>query len=146
MDLVATITASWNYLIVILLMMGGLFIVISQNNMVKKLVGLAIFQTSVFLFYITVGKVAGGTAPILMSSGKAAYSNPLPHVLILTAIVVGVATTALGLALVLRIHAAFGSIEDDEVLAMKADAGMPRSKRSRSSDPDGSDPEDGDPA
>ena len=139
MDLVATMTASWNYLVVILLMMGGLFIVISQNNMVKKLVGLAIFQTSVFLFYITVGKVAGGTAPILMSYGKTAYSNPLPHVLILTAIVVGVATTALGLALVLRIHAAFGSIEDDEVLAMKAKAGMPRGRRSRSADPDGGD-------
>ena len=139
MDLVATMTASWNYLVVILLMMGGLFIVISQNNMVKKLVGLAIFQTSVFLFYITVGKVAGGTAPILMSYGKTAYSNPLPHVLILTAIVVGVATTALGLALVLRIHAAFGSIEDDEVLAMKAEASMPRGRRSRSADPDGGD-------
>ena len=139
MDLFATMTASWNYLVVILLMMGGLFIVISQNNMVKKLVGLAIFQTSVFLFYITVGKVAGGTAPILVSYGKTAYSNPLPHVLILTAIVVGVATTALGLALVLRIHAAFGSIEDDEVLAMKAEAGMPRGRRSRSTDPDGGD-------
>ena len=139
MDLVATMTASWNYLVVILLMMGGLFIVISQNNMVKKLVGLAIFQTSVFLFYITVGKIAGGTAPILVSYGKTAYSNPLPHVLILTAIVVGVATTALGLALVLRIHAAFGSIEDDEVLAMKAEAGMPRGRRSRSTDPDGGD-------
>ena len=139
MDIVATMTASWNYLVVILLMMGGLFIVISQNNMVKKLVGLAIFQTSVFLFYITVGKVAGGTAPILMSYGKTAYSNPLPHVLILTAIVVGVATTALGLALVLRIHAAFGSIEDDEVLAMKAEAGMPRGRRSRSTDPDSGD-------
>ena len=139
MDLVATMTASWNYLVVILLMMGGLFIVISQNNMVKKLVGLAIFQTSVFLFYITVGKVAGGTAPILVSYGKTAYSNPLPHVLILTAIVVGVATTALGLALVLRIHAAFGSIEDDEVVAMKAEAGMPRGRRSRSTDPDGGD-------
>jgi len=139
MDIVATMTASWNYLVVILLMMGGLFIVISQNNMVKKLVGLAIFQTSVFLFYITVGKVAGGTAPILVSYGKTAYSNPLPHVLILTAIVVGVATTALGLALVLRIHAAFGSIEDDEVLAMKAEAGMPRGRRSRSTDPDGGD-------
>lgn len=139
MDPVATMTASWNYLVVILLMMGGLFIVISQNNMVKKLVGLAIFQTSVFLFYITVGKVAGGTAPILVSYGKTAYSNPLPHVLILTAIVVGVATTALGLALVLRIHAAFGSIEDDEVLAMKAEAGMPRGRRSRSTDPDGGD-------
>ena len=131
-DPVSIITDSWNYLIVICLMMGGLFIVISQNNLVKKLVGLAIFQTSVFLFYITVGKMAGGTAPILLDSADLAYSNPLPHVLILTAIVVGVATTALGLALVLRIHAAFGSIEDDEVLTMKAEAALPRVTRAAS--------------
>ena len=128
----AQILESWNYLVVIILMMGGLFIVISQNNLVKKLVGLAIFQTSVFLFYITVGKMAGGTAPILLDSADVAYSNPLPHVLILTAIVVGVATTALGLALVLRIHAAFGSIEDDEVLTMKAEAALPRVTRAAS--------------
>ena len=131
-DPVSIITDSWNYLIVIWLMMGGLFIVISQNNLVKKLVGLAIFQTSVFLFYITVGKMAGGTAPILLDSADVAYSNPLPHVLILTAIVVGVATTALGLALVLRIHAAFGSIEDDEVLTIKAEAALPRVTRAAS--------------
>ena len=131
-DPVSIITDSWNYLIVICLMMGGLFIVISQNNLVKKLVGLAIFQTSVFLFYITVGKMAGGTAPILLDSADVAYSNPLPHVLILTAIVVGVATTALGLALLLRIHAAFGSIEDDEVLTMKAEAALPRVTRAAS--------------
>ena len=126
---VAQILESWNYLVVIALMMGGLFIVISQNNLVKKLVGLAIFQTSVFIFYISVGKVTGGTAPILMDTADTLYSNPLPHVLILTAIVVGVATTALGLALILRIHAAFGSIEDDEVLAMKAEAAEPRARR-----------------
>ena len=126
---VAQILESWNYLVAIALMMGGLFIVISQNNLVKKLVGLAIFQTSVFIFYISVGKIAGGTAPILMEGGERLYSNPLPHVLILTAIVVGVATTALGLALILRIHAAFGSIEDDEVLAMKAEAAEPRARR-----------------
>jgi len=131
-DPVSIITDSWNYLIVICLMMGGLFIVISQNNLVKKLVGLAIFQTSVFLFYITVGKMAGGTAPILLDSADVAYSNPLPHVLILTAIVVGVATTALGLALVLRIHSAFGSIEDDEVLTIKAEAALPRVTRAAS--------------
>ncbi len=131
-DPVSIFTDSWNYLIVICLMMGGLFIVISQNNLVKKLVGLAIFQTSVFLFYITVGKMAGGTAPILLDSADVAYSNPLPHVLILTAIVVGVATTALGLALVLRIHAAFGSIEDDEVLTIKAEAALPRVTRAAS--------------
>lgn len=126
---VAQILESWNYLVVIALMMGGLFIVISQNNLVKKLVGLALFQTSVFIFYISVGKMAGGTAPILTDGPETLYSNPLPHVLILTAIVVGVATTALGLALVLRIHAAFGSIEDDEVLAMKAEAAEPRARR-----------------
>ncbi|MBT6122071.1 MAG: cation:proton antiporter subunit C, partial [Candidatus Puniceispirillum sp.] len=98
----------WNYYVVIFLMMAGLFVVISRQNLVKKLVGLSIFQTSVFLFYITLGKMAGGTAPILMDDPSAVYSNPLPHVLILTAIVVGVATTALGLALVLRINEAFG--------------------------------------
>ena len=130
-DVVSIITGSWNYLVVICLMMGGLFIVMSQHNFVKKLVGLAIFQTSVFLFYISVGKVAGGTAPILTKASDTIYSNPLPHVLILTAIVVGVATTALGLALVLRINAAFGSIEDHEVLAMKSEAALPRSRRSR---------------
>ena len=109
----------WNYLIVILLMMMGLFIVISHENLVKKLVGLSIFQTSVFLFYITLGRVSGGTAPILTYSPDTVYSNPLPHVLILTAIVVGVATIALGLALVLRINEAFGSIEEDEILVAK---------------------------
>lgn len=109
----------WNYLIVILLMMMGLFIVISHENLVKKLVGLSIFQTSVFLFYITLGRVSGGTAPILTDAPDTIYSNPLPHVLILTAIVVGVATIALGLALILRINEAFGSIEEDEILAAK---------------------------
>ena len=109
----------WNYLIVILLMMMGLFIVISHENLVKKLVGLSIFQTSVFLFYITLGWVSGGTAPILTDVPDTVYSNPLPHVLILTAIVVGVATLALGLALILRINEAFGSIEEDEILATK---------------------------
>ena len=109
----------WNYLIVILLMMMGLFIVISHENLVKKLVGLSIFQTSVFLFYITLGRVSGGTAPILTGAPDTVYSNPLPHVLILTAIVVGVATIALGLSLILRINEAFGSIEEDEILAAK---------------------------
>ena len=110
---------NWNYLVVICLMMGGLFIVISQNNLVKKLVGLAIFQTSVFLFYISVGKIAGGTAPILKETVDLLYSNPLPHVLILTAIVVGVATTALGLAMIVRIRDSYGTIEDDEILAIE---------------------------
>ena len=113
------LAAIWNYLIVILLMMIGLFLVISRANLVKKLVGLSIFQTSVFLFYITLGRVSGGTAPILTDAPDTLYSTPLPHVLILTAIVVGVATTALGLALTLRIKESFGTIEEDEILAAK---------------------------
>ena len=105
-----------NYWIVVVLMMTGFYIVIAHNNLVKKIVGLNIFQVSGFVFYITMAKVKGGTAPIL-AEGIEIYSNPLPHVLILTAIVVGVATTALGLALVVRIHDAYGTIEDDEIEA-----------------------------
>lgn len=120
---------SWNYIIVIILMMTGLFIVISRPNLIKKLIGLSIFQTSVFIFYISLGKVAGGTAPILDGNPGTLYSNPLPHVLILTAIVVGVATTALGLALILRINEAFGSIEEDEIIAAKVSQSLARPKR-----------------
>ena len=120
---------SWNYIIVIILMMTGLFIVIARANLIKKLIGLSIFQTTVFLFYISLGKVAGGTAPILDGNSGTLYSNPLPHVLILTAIVVGVATTALGLALILRISEAFGSIEEDEIIAAKLNQSLARPKR-----------------
>ena len=107
----------WNYWIVFLLMMIGLFLVIGRKNFLKKIVGLTIFQTSVFLLYITFGKIKGGTPPILNNAIDTVYSNPLPHVLILTAIVVGVATTALGLSLVLRINSEYGSIEEDEISA-----------------------------
>jgi len=103
----------YNYWVVVFLMMAGFYVVISANNLVKKIVGLNIFQTSVFIFYISMGKVAGGTAPIVVE-GVDLYSNPLPHVLILTAIVVGVATTALGLSLVVRIKRAYGTVEEDE--------------------------------
>ena len=109
-----------NYWIVIVLMMVGFYVVIAQGNLVKKVVGLNIFQVSVFVFYITMGKVDGGSAPILDDAIKA-YSNPLPHVLILTAIVVGVATTALALALVVRISKAYGTIEEDEIQAIEHD-------------------------
>ena len=120
---------SWNYIIVIILMMTGLFIIIARANLIKKLIGLSIFQTSVFLFYISLGKVADGTAPILDGNPGTLYSNPLPHVLILTAIVVGVATTALGLALILRINEAFGSIEEDEIIEAKLKQSLARPKR-----------------
>ena len=104
----------YNYWIVVVLMMTGFYTVIACGNLVKKLVGLSIFQTSVFILYISIGKVSDGTAPIQVE-GTILYSNPLPHVLILTAIVVGVATLALGLALVIRIHEAYGSVEDDDI-------------------------------
>ncbi|MDJ0957082.1 MAG: cation:proton antiporter subunit C [Arenicellales bacterium] len=104
----------FNYWIVFVLMMSGLYIVIVSTNLIKKIIGLNIFQTSVFILYISIGKVSGGTAPILVD-GITLYSNPLPHVLILTAIVVGVATTALGLAIVVRIHSAFNSIDEEEI-------------------------------
>lgn len=104
----------YNYWIVVVLMMIGFYIVIAHGNLIKKLVGLSIFQTSVFIFYISMAKVSGGTAPIL-GDGIESYSNPLPHVLILTAIVVGIATTALGLALTVRIKEAYGSIEEQEI-------------------------------
>ena len=104
----------YNYWIVIFLMMTGFYVVISSGNLVKKIVGLSLFQASVFILYISLGKIAGGTAPILRE-GISLYSNPLPHVLILTAIVVGVSTTALGLALVVRIKEAYDTVEEDEI-------------------------------
>ena len=112
------IAAHWNYYLVIVLMMLGFYAVIARGNMVKKMVGLNIFQTSVFMLYISVGKIDGGTAPILTGDPASVYSNPLPHVLILTAIVVGVATTAVGYALIIRIYEAYGTIEDDEVAVL----------------------------
>lgn len=143
------IAARGNYWLIIALMMTGLYITFEANNLIKRLVGLSVFQTSVFLFYITLSKVAGGTAPILMGGdlkkpekgGEAGayggepvsgaestlenvYSNPLPHVLILTAIVVGVSTLAVGLALVVRIREAYGTIEADEVRQIDIDVAI----------------------
>jgi multicomponent Na+:H+ antiporter subunit C len=107
-------TGLFNYWVVIVLMMAGLYTVIAKGNLVKKIIGLNVFQVSVIMFYISMGKVRGGTAPIV-AEGFTVYSNPLPSVLMLTAIVVGVATTALGLALVVRINEVYGSIEEDDI-------------------------------
>ena len=114
-----SIGSHFSYAVTVFLMVAGLFIVIARGNLIKKLVGLGIFQTSVYLLYIAPGKLIGGTAPIL-DDRFTIYSNPLPHVLILTAIVVGVATLALGLALVVRIREAYGTIEEDDILARDA--------------------------
>jgi multicomponent Na+:H+ antiporter subunit C len=112
----SAVTGHYGYWMTIVLMVSGVYIVIARGNLLKKLLGLAVLQTSVYLLYIGPGKLIGGTAPIV-AEGYAVYSNPLPHVLILTAIVVGVATLALGLAIVVRIREAYGSIEEDEILA-----------------------------
>lgn len=111
------IIGHYNYWIVIFLMMVGLYTVISRGNLIKKIIGLNIFQVSVFFLYISMSTVKDGAAPII-TEGIKVYSNPLPHVLILTAIVVGVATTALGLALVVRIKESYGTIEEDEIHEM----------------------------
>jgi len=108
----------YNYWVAIFLMMTGFYIVISSGNLIKKVIGLSIFQTSVFLLYLTIGKVRGGTAPIL-SDDFTVYTNPLPSVLILTAIVVGIATTAVALAIIVRIREAYETIEEDEIRAQE---------------------------
>lgn len=116
----------FNYWVVIFLMMVGFYSLISRGNLVKKVIGLNIFQTSVIIFYVSTGKIINGTAPILIeddhgvaegasAGAEVLYSNPLPHVLMLTAIVVGVATMAMALALVVRIRETYGTIEDDEI-------------------------------
>lgn len=105
------------YWIAIVLMMLGFYTVIVSPNLVKKLIGLSLFQTSVLLLYVGAGKVAGGEAPIY-TEGAELYSNPLPQVLMLTAIVVGVATTSVGLALAVRIRHAYGTVEEDEIIAL----------------------------
>lgn len=118
--------AEYNYWIYVTLMMIGFYAMIAKKNLVKKVIGANIFQTAIFLFYISLGDVTGGTAPILMyghghgaaeAAHEVVYVNPLPHVLILTAIVVAVSTTAVALALVIRIYQEYGSIEEDVILA-----------------------------
>ncbi len=109
----------YNYWMTIILMMIGLYIVVSRGNLVKKVIGISLFQTSVFLLYISMGKIIGGTAPILTDNPDEVYSNPLPHVLILTAIVVGIATTALSLALIIRIREQYDTIEEDEIFEIE---------------------------
>ncbi len=110
----------WVYWGIIILMMTGLYVVIARDNLVKKIMGLNLLQSSAILLYIAMGKVAGGTAPVLIEGrDDVVYSNPLPHVLMLTAIVVGVATTALALALVVRIQQEYGTVEEDEIGALE---------------------------
>mgnify|MGYP003656684295 CR=1 FL=1 len=106
----------YNYWVFAIVLMIGFYTVIAKGNLIKKLLGLSIFQSAVFLLYISMDKVEGGTAPIIQAGvSDQIFSNPLPQVLILTAIVVGISTTALGLAIVVRIKETYGSIEEHEI-------------------------------
>lgn len=118
MEFIAAHFSSWA---TVVLMVVGLYVVLVRGNLIKKLIGLSVFQTSVYLLYVGPGKIVGGTAPVI-AQGFDVYSNPLPHVLILTAIVVGIATLALGLAIVVRINEAYGTIEEDEIFRQGGDS------------------------
>ncbi len=107
------------YWLIIGLLATGLYVLMAKPNLIKKILGLNMFQSAVILFYVALGKIEGGTAPILIDDPNAIYSNPVPHVLMLTAIVVGIATTALALALVVRIHEAYGTVEEDDIEAQE---------------------------
>lgn len=123
----AFVIGHMNYWLFTVLMMTGLYIVVAKGNLVKKIVGLNVFQTAVFMLYISIGKITGGTAPIfpldMEIDPDVVYSNPLPHVLILTAIVVGIATTALGLALIVRIREEYDTIEEDGIQRIELEQG-----------------------
>ena len=121
------ILAKYNYWISIILMLIGFYAMIAKGNLVKKIIGLNIFQTAIFLFYISLADIRGGTEPIvseeIISKGYV-YVNPLPHVLILTAIVVAVATTAVALALIIRMYEEYGTIEEDEIIEKERELGV----------------------
>ncbi len=108
-----------NYWLFVFLMMTGFYIVVAKGNLVKKVIGLNMFQSAVIMLYISMGKIAGGTAPIfptdMQIDPEVVYTNPLPHVLMLTAIVVGIATTALALALIVRIREEYETIEEADI-------------------------------
>ncbi len=121
--LISVVVAKYNYWIYISLMMIGLYAMIVKNNLVKKIIGMNIMQTSIILFYVSIGVKKGATLPIIAHghngeshAGHAVdFINPLPHVLMLTAIVVAVATLGVALALALRIHSQYQTLEEDEI-------------------------------
>ncbi len=120
--MIEVVIGKYNYWIYIALMMIGFYAMIAKENLIKKIVGMNIFQTAVFLFYVSIAKVKGGTAPIEWAKAVL-YDNPLPHTLMLTGIVVSVSTTAVALALIIRIYKAYGTIEEDKILEMNRDEG-----------------------
>jgi len=125
--LIEEVFAKYNYWVSIILMLIGFYAMIAKDNLIKKVIGLNIFQTAIFLFYISLGDMVGGTEPIVseeMIHKGYVYVNPLPHVLILTAIVVAVATTAVALALVIRMYEEYGTIEEEEIIEKERELGV----------------------
>jgi multicomponent Na+:H+ antiporter subunit C len=123
-DLLALVVAKYNYWLYVILMMIGLYAMIAKNNLIKKLVGMNIFQTAIILFYVSIGYKRDATIPIIQNAGHDAhgavihaadYINPLPHVLMLTAIVVSVATFGVAMALAVRIYQRYQTLEEDEL-------------------------------
>ena len=106
------LTTHYNYYAVVLLLGIGLYTVIESRNLVKKVIGMNVFQTGIFLFFITLAYRAAGNPPVV-TEGAGPYVSPLPHVLILTAIVVGVSLTAVALALVVRVYSEYGTLDED---------------------------------
>lgn len=117
------IIAKYNYWASLVLLFIGLYGMIAKNNLMKKIIGMVIFQTAILLFFVSIGAKRGASVPIIKFSADkqplleaTAYANPLPHVLILTAIVVGVATLGVALAILQKIQRVHGTIEEDEIL------------------------------
>lgn len=122
------VISKYNFWIYIILMMIGLYAMIGKKNLIKKLIGMNIFQSAIILFYVSIGVKAGATVPILSGHGheviKAAdYINPLPHVLMLTAIVVSIATTGIALATLILIYRKYNTLEEDEILKIRKETG-----------------------
>ena len=117
------VIAKYNFWAFIILMMIGLFAMIAKKNLIKKIIGMNIFQTAIILFYVSIGSKKGATIPIITHGhGDAShavhsveYINPLPHVLMLTAIVVSVATLGVALALAMKVYSQYGTLEEDEI-------------------------------
>ena len=124
-DIISTVVAKYNYWIYITLMMIGLYAMIAKNNLIKKIIGMNILQTAIILFYVSIGAKKGATIPIIEHGHGAEshvvravdYINPLPHVLMLTAIVVAVATLGVALALAIKVYNRYHTLEEDEILA-----------------------------
>lgn len=124
-DFLPYFITKYNYFAALCLMLIGLYGMISKNNLMKKIIGMSIFQSAIILFYVSIGEKQGATIPILEHGhgpvehaviNPDTYANPLPHVLMLTAIVVGVATLGVALAVLQKIYRTHGTIEEDEII------------------------------